>query len=261
MHRCSAMLLILTIRIAAQSPEEKEIPRQNPYQSESDVSRGKQLFLGHCAPCHGPTGDGGKGANLARPTLPRATGHAALFRVIRDGVPGTEMPGAWEMIDHEIWQVAAFVRTLGRAPVEIASGDRDRGEQLFRTKGKCLQCHTVGGAGGRMGPVLTEVGFRRSAAFLRKTLIDPQSTIAEGFMFLELITKDKRRISGIRLGEDTYTIQLRDLSDRLYSFWKRDLLEIHKDDTHTPMPSFRGTFSDAEMEDVIAYLLSLRGPQ
>jgi mono/diheme cytochrome c family protein len=27
----------------------------------------------------------------------------------------------------------------------------------------------------------------------------------------------------------------------------------------TPMPSYQGTFSDSEMSDVIAYLLSLRG--
>ena len=106
----------------------------------------------------------------------------SLFLVLRNGIPGTEMPGAWEMIDHEVWQVAAFVRTLGRAAQdEPVTGDRARGEQLVRTKGNCLQCHTVGREGGRMGPPLTDVGYRRNAAFLRQTLLDPKATIPRGF--------------------------------------------------------------------------------
>jgi hypothetical protein len=84
------------------------------------------------------------GANLALPTLPRAADDAALFRVIRAGISETEMPGAWEMIDHEVSQVAAFVRTFGRGAQESVPGDPARGEQLFRSKGNCLQCPTVG---------------------------------------------------------------------------------------------------------------------
>ncbi len=51
---------------------EDEVPKQNPYITESDVLRGKQLFNGQCSRCHGPAGEGGRGANLALPTLPRA---------------------------------------------------------------------------------------------------------------------------------------------------------------------------------------------
>src|SRR5690242_10391026 len=150
------LCLVLAMGLRAQSLDEKDIPKENPHQSEADLARGKQLFLGHCAPCHGPEGNGGKGANLARPVLPRAADDRTLFLVLRRGIPGTEMPGAWEMIDHEVWQVAAFVRTLGKAVQdEPVTGDRARGEQLARGKGKCLQCHTVGREGGRMAPPLT----------------------------------------------------------------------------------------------------------
>ena len=264
MVRVGWMLLLLVLRVSAQSGEEKdkELPKENPYQSEADVVKGKRLFLGHCAPCHGPEGNGGKGANLARPTLPRAADDVTLYKLIRDGLPGTEMPGAWEMIPHELWQVVAFVRTLGRAAVdEPASGDRFRGEEVFRGKGGCLGCHTVAHEGGRMGPALSDVGYRRSTAFLRKTLLDPQSTIPEGYMYVEIVTKAGKRISGIRLDEDTYTVQLRDLSGHLYSMWKSDLSQLHHDRSHTPMPSVKNKLSDNEVEDLIAYLLSLRGTQ
>jgi cytochrome c oxidase cbb3-type subunit 3 len=260
MIRGGLLCLFLAPGIAAQSPSEKVIPKQNPYQSEADVARGKQLFLGHCAPCHGPEGDGGKGANLARPILPRGADDQSLFRVVRFGIPGTEMPGAWEMIDHEIWMVSAFVRTLGRAAQdEPAAGDRARGEQLVRGKGNCVQCHTVGREGGRMGPSLTDVGNRRNSSFLRKTLLDPKATIPTDFAYVELVTKDKKRVSGIRINEDTYSIQVRDLTDHLHSFYKSELTDLRIDHGRTPMPSYQGTFSESEMGDVVAYLLSLRG--
>jgi cytochrome c oxidase cbb3-type subunit III len=260
MIRRAAIGLFLATAIFAQSPDEKEIPKQNPYQSDADVARGKQLFLGHCAPCHGPAGDGGKGANLARPVLPRGADDRSLFLVVQKGIPGTEMPGAWEMIDHEIWQVAAFVRTLGRvAQEEPVTGDRNRGEQLVRSKGNCLQCHTIGREGGRMAPPLTDVGYRRSAAFLRQTLLDPKATIPEDFLYVELVTKGKKHISGIRINEDTYSIQVRDLSDGLHSFYKSELADVQRDRKRTPMPSYQGKFSDSEMGDVVAYLLTVRG--
>src|SRR5215471_2550706 len=49
---------------------------------------------GCCAGCHGPLGNGGKGANLAAPSLPRAQTDIGLYKVIRYGLPETEMPGA-----------------------------------------------------------------------------------------------------------------------------------------------------------------------
>ena len=262
MHRAGLALLLMGMGTFAQSPEDKDLPKENPYKTESDIARGKQLFLGHCAPCHGPEGTGGKGANLARPSLPRAADEPALFRLLRSGIPGTEMPGAWEMIDHEVWQVTAYVRTLGRTSVEEnLSGDRSRGEQLFRGKGNCLSCHSVGREGGTTGPPLTELGLRRNAAFLRKTLLDPQSTIPDSYRFVELVTKANKRVSGIRQDEDTYSIQVADLSGQVHSFWKSDLTDIRRVPGRTPMPSFRSTLSPAELEDVIAYLASLRGAE
>ena len=41
--------------------------------------------------------------------------------------------------------------------------------------------------------------------------------------------------------------------------YKTELAEIRKNPKRTPMPSYRGTFSDSETGDVVAYLLSLRG--
>jgi putative heme-binding domain-containing protein len=112
-----------------------------------------------------------------------------------------------------------------------------------------------------MGPDLTAIGLRRNVAFLRRTLIDPRTSIPEGYAFVDVVTTENQRVSGFRLSEDTYTVQVRDLSGRLYSFWKTELSEYRKDATRTPMPSFQTTLSGSEREDVIAYLVSRRGVQ
>ncbi len=127
MVRFMAVFAACVLAGAAQDRSDEPVLERNPFTSAADRARGKQIFLAQCAPCHGPDGNGGRGANLARPRLPRASTDSALFRIIRDGIPGTEMPGAWVLIDREIWQVAAYVQTLGQRAAERISGNARRG--------------------------------------------------------------------------------------------------------------------------------------
>jgi putative heme-binding domain-containing protein len=234
---------------------------------------GESLFLTHCAACHGPKGDGGRGSNLAVRCVPHAPDDAALFAITRDGIPGTQMP-ATRMTDDERTLLVAYVRSLGRSQVAQVSGDRSKGESLFWSRGNCGQCHTVGGRGGRLGPDLTEIGTKRGAANLRISILDPEAEVPDtygvyrryifmpdNFLQVRVVTKDGRRITGIRVNEDAFTIQLRDFSDHLYSFRKDELQELNKDWGKSPMPSYKGVFSESELQDVIAYLVSLQGAQ
>ena len=112
-----------------------------------------------------------------------------------------------------------------------------------------------------MGPPLTEIGMRRSAAYLRQAITEPAAEVPEGFALLEVETKDGKRLTGIRLNEDTYSLQIRDLSDNLHSFWKQDLTSWKPAANRSPMPSYRTQFSEQELDDMVAYLVSLRGVQ
>src|SRR6266404_1217270 len=126
--------------------------------SPDDLARGKKLFESQCALCHGQTGLGGRGPNLARPVLRRvgAADDKALIKLIQYGIPGSEMGGAWQMSDREVTQVAAYVRALGKIPAESLSGDPGRGQMIYRREG-CANCHVASGAGAGFGPELTDV--------------------------------------------------------------------------------------------------------
>jgi cytochrome c oxidase cbb3-type subunit 3 len=252
------LVIAMLAAAAAQSQREPPISETNPYSADADVQQGRRLFDGRCAGCHGKGGTGARGSNLAQTALVHAANDAALFRVIRRGIPGTEMPSSALTTDREVWQLAAYVRSLGRQPMDMIAGNAMVGESLFRGKAGCLQCHTVGFEGGRMGPVLSGVGARRGAAYLRQTLLAPESRIPQDFGLVEVAAKDGTRVRGIRVNEDTQSIQLRDLSDKLHSFWKDELAKVAYLTSKTPMPSYTGLLNDAELNDLIAYLVTLR---
>lgn len=241
-------------------------------QSPPDPTRGQRLYAANCAPCHGPGGNGGKAADLTVPRYRHAPNDQALFQIIRLGIPNTEMPLTRHLTDRDIQDVIAYLHTLRVAAPRPSPGDALRGQQIYRTKGNCAQCHTLHGAGGATGPDLTDIGARRSPAYLRESLVNPEAAIPESFMvyrlfslipdnFLQVrvVTKDGRRITGVRVNEDPFSIQIRDLSDRLHSFWKDDLAELHKDRGKSPMPAYRGLLAESELDDLVAYLVSLQG--
>jgi putative heme-binding domain-containing protein len=229
------------------------------------------LFLTHCSSCHSAHGEGGRGPRLNVPRLLKAPDDAALSAVITNGVPGGAMPGT-RMTPEENRRLVAYVRDLGRVEAVESPGNREIGENLFWGKANCGTCHTVGPRGRRLGPDLTEIGVRRGPAYLRTSLLDPEAEIpdnfavyrrvipmSDNFLQVRVVTADGKRLTGVRLNEDTLSIQLRDYSGGLHSFLKSELRELNKDWGKSPMPSYRNTLTEAELEDLVAYLVSLRG--
>jgi cytochrome c oxidase cbb3-type subunit 3 len=225
--------------------------------SQPDVASGKHIFEGHCSLCHGLDGGGGRGPSLRRPKLAHAADDEALKSLIEDGIP-PEMPQAWFLSKEEIANVAAYARSLGSVPPETLPGDPARGKAIY-ARSACSACHILDGEGSGFGPDLTDVGARRGSAHLRQTLQNPAKTIPENFLLVEAITSSGQAIRGIRLNEDTFSIQFKDQQGRFYSFRKSELRDLKKLRGETPMPSFGSALSAAELDDLIHFLASQRG--
>jgi putative heme-binding domain-containing protein len=238
-----------------------------PALSAPDAATGRKLFAAHCAACHGQQGQGGRGARLT--SLTRASDDDSLFNIIRKGIPGPEMPPA-PLSDDEVRDVAAFVRSLGRGSTPTPANGM-RGAQIYLKAG-CASCHTIGSEGGVLGPDLSHIGARRRPDYLRRALLEPEADIPESFgdyrwytvipdnfLQVRVTTVDGRAITGARVNEDAFSIQLRDVSGRVYSLWKEELKELHKDWGKSPMPSFRDRLTATEIEDLVSYLASLQG--
>ena len=222
-----------------------------------DPAWGKKLFESPCALCHGQTGTGGRGPNLHRPKLDHAPDDGALRKLISEGI-NPEMPGAWQLSAREVASVAAYVRALGTLPVEPVAGDPGRGAKVYLSKG-CVGCHMIRGEGSGYGPELTGIGARRNAAYLRESVVAPEASVPEGFLLVEVATNAGTTERGVRLNEDTFSIQLKDAKGEFHSYRKADLKDIRKLRGKSPMPSYAGGLTPDELTDLVAYLASLRG--
>jgi len=61
------------------------------------------------------------------------------------------------------------------------------------------------------------------------------------------------------VNEDTFTIQLRDVDGSLQSLRKADLASLEKPPGASVMPSYRDTLEPDEIDDLVAFLATLRG--
>ena len=95
---------------------------------------------------------------------------------------------------------------------------------------------------------------------MEESLVSPEADVPVRYRAVQVVTKSGQTIRGIRLNEDDISIQLRDQKDNLRSFLKQNLQEI-RHDKPSLMPPYGSSLSKKEIEDVVAYLSSLRGDQ
>ncbi|MGA9630184.1 MAG: hypothetical protein WBQ63_02045, partial [Candidatus Acidiferrales bacterium] len=79
------------------------------------------------------------------------------------------------------------------------------------------------------------------------------------YLFVRVTTKTGHVVEGTRVYEDSFTIELKDATGRFHSFRKLDLEKLEKLPGKSVMPSFKDTLSSTQLDDLVAYLASLKG--
>jgi cytochrome c oxidase cbb3-type subunit 3 len=77
-------------------------------------------------------------------------------------------------------------------------------------------------------------------------------------LLMTVVAKDGRSVTGVRVNEDSFSVQVRDDSGRSYSFWKNEIAKTDKQRGKSPMPSYKGRLAEDELTDLVAYLASLK---
>ena len=234
-----------------------QAPLHDSQYSEADIAYGATLYSSKCVTCHGAQGDAIGGVNLRSGTFRNAVIDRDLERFIRAGSPAGMPPFALD--NAEMAGIIAYLRNMNVFDTAaVKMGDAARGRAIFDGKGGCTRCHRVGATGSRVAPNLSDIGAARSAGSLQRSLVDPTSQMMPINRPVRVVTRDGTVINGRRLNEDTYRLQVIDDHERLLSLVKADLREYTIAKT-SPMPSYKGTLSDEEIADVLAYLLALKG--
>jgi putative heme-binding domain-containing protein len=257
MKTVRALCLVASGVVAAQSPP------QNPFAGDPAAAEvGRGMFRIFCSPCHGIKAQGGRGPDLTLGLHNTGPHDADLFRVISEGIPGTEMPGYGERVGGEnIWRLVTYVRSIARRETAPPKGNAASGEKLFWGKGACGPCHRVGQRGGRMGPELTHVGRTRSLAHLRESVVQPNADLTPGYYAVTVVQRDGKTITGVQRGFDNFSAQLMDVAENFYSFERSAVASVKREFRSLMPETYAKSLTSSEIDDLVAYMSTLRGTQ
>lgn len=252
------VVLLVTIDgagVAAQTPTDK-----NPFEGNPEaILAGMGGYRQRCADCHGTDGRGVRGPDI---TQIWSTGRTdqGLFKTIRSGVSGTEMPAfvAPRTSDREIWQMLAYVRTLTvPAPADPPRGNAENGARVFRTQ--CASCHRVNAVGGRIGPDLSRIGSARSRDVLVARIRRGSENFRPGFEPVTVTPESGPPIQGVKKNEDLFSVQIMDTGERIQGY-EKDKVKSVANGTKSAMPVFGpDRLSESDLDDLVRYLQTLRG--
>lgn len=156
----------------------------------ADTGRGETIYLKRCVWCHGEDGDGfGPAGKLLVPpprdftaglykikTSPFSedfANDADIYRMIRDGMPGTDMPG-WSdrLSEQDMWDLVVYLKAFAELEEEpgtvvdygtqVASSPESiaRGKELFAENDRCTECHGKDGKGDGIKKLKGDAGER-----------------------------------------------------------------------------------------------------
>ncbi len=181
---CAVAFLGLTVDTFRRLPAQTHADQITP-----EVARGKKLWeSSNCMGCHTIFGEGAYYAPELTKVYERR-GEVFIQSQLRD--PEKMFPGQRKMTNYhfdeaQIADLVAFLKwagtvdlngfpakpklAVGIAPAVAAASIASR-PQVFNQI--CVACHSLGGAGGAVGPVLDGVGSRRDAQFLKNWISNP----------------------------------------------------------------------------------------
>lgn len=259
----AALFLLAKPLLAA--PQEAAVVNPTP----KDVRQGKATFESICSTCHGLDGGGGMAPNIQE--VPFSLGMEATTNVITHGMNGGMPAFGGQLTAVEIQHVVQYLLTLKRQDDFKVTGDPEKGKQVYESSG-CARCHMIDGQGGDSAPDLSNVGALRTGGYLHTTVLYPGSDLPQqrhflesggklDYLFVHLVTKDDRVFDGTRVVEDSFRIVIEDTKGNFHSFDKADLREFKEEPGKSLMPSYKGKLSSAQVNNLVAYLASLKEPQ
>lgn len=243
-------------------------------QDPAAVERGGKLFAANCGGCHGSSARGGPGApDLLRSIIVLDDEKGILIApVIRNGRPDLGMPKS-NLPDPQIADIVAWLHVQTWAAghrstyafQDVLTGDARKGEAYFHTA--CAACHSAAGdlkgIGSRYDPFSLQArwlqprggrgggggrGGRGAAPVSTRAAITVTVTPASG-----------KPVTGVLDRVDDFSVSLRDSSGGYHSFLREgDVPKVEIRDPLRPHTDLLRKYTDANIHDVTAYLVSLK---
>ena len=138
------------------------------------------------------------------------------------------------------------------------TGNVDRGREIYHRKTMlCATCHLVDNRGGKLGPDLTTVGSYMTPESLLESLINPSSSIKQGYETVLVTTKDQSLVAGLLQRKTGDSVLLRDTTGKVTSISNRNVAKIDVSPVSLMPPGLTASLRRDEMVDLLKFLTSL----
>jgi cytochrome c oxidase cbb3-type subunit 3 len=222
------------------------------------VERGERLFVASCGFCHGANAKGGEGGpDLVRSVIVLDDENGdRIGPVVRSGRPGKGMP-PFTFSPAQISDIAAFLRVRTQAAIDrrayairdLVTGDAKAGQAFFNGAGKCGNCHSPAGD-------LAGIGAKYPPMALQSVFLYPSGK-RQRPAEVTVTPRASSSVSGVLEYLDDFTVGLRDSTGYYHSF-SRDAIKMEVRDPAAAHVDLLRQYTDADMHNVLAYLVTLK---
>lgn len=178
----------------------------------------------------------------------------ALLQQLNDSAQQPPQSGP-SLEDSSGHSAEAVDQILARARQE---GDSGRGISVFASATfACLNCHRVGEHGGRIGPELTGLATKRSAAEIVEAVFWPQRTIPPEYQTIAAVTSSGQVIRGYEISRDEQSLVIRDPATDVVHNLDRNEIDDEQPVGSLMPDGLTAAMTQSQQADLIRFLLSL----
>lgn len=231
-------------------------------QPDAEVAaRGEKLYAASCAFCHGADARGAEAPSLLRSeTVLHDDKGELIGPIVRDGRPDKGMPPMPGVTPQQIAEIAEYLHLLVERAAnrglyssifsnDIVTGDARAGEAFFNAH--CRACHSPTGD-------LAHVGSKYQPVTLQNRWLYPAGGRGRGAQQTATVTlRSGARVSGTIRRLDDFDVSLVDAGGAYHS-WPREAVAVALDDPLAAHRQLLSTYTDADVHNVTAYLVSLK---
>jgi cytochrome c oxidase cbb3-type subunit III len=239
-------------------PGIREFLGLGPAPDPEKAKRGEPIYLSNCAGCHGKDGRGAQAPGLTRMQLVLHDEKGEkLMPVLKEGRQG--MPPFPRLSQDEVFLISQFLKmqielaanrgTYGATYGDLrnqVTGDAKKGGEFFQAN--CTGCHSATGDLAKIG-----AKFPQPAA-LKNRFLWPATP---GPARVKVTTPDGKVIEGRVKTNNDFELSLLD-ADGNYHYWPRHAVKIEIEDKLSGHRALLPKYSDADINNLAAYLVTLK---
>jgi mono/diheme cytochrome c family protein len=234
---------------------------------EEAAARGKTVYIAQCITCHGTRARGGeRGADLVRSVVVLHDRYGSTIGpYLKQGHPAGKPV---ELTQDQIVDLSHFLHqqvgdTLRTGPynnvLNILVGDAQAGKTFFYGAGGCSHCHSTTGdlahIGNKYDPpsLQLKVVFPQNRAVARTGPSTPRKALT-----VTVTTASGESVTGVPTELDDFNVALIDASGQYHSFVRGPGVKVEKHDPYAAHVALLDQYTDKEIHDVVAYLVTVQ---